>query len=224
MTTLIKHGLGQLNDAVRPLDWRRPTDGGPPVTATDTRILDLEEQVHDLAAKLTEARKRQTQAAEEAFTRGEKTARAAYRRDEEAALAVLRTGVDSALATLRDQAANTEAVALLVCQIALEKVFGDAPDYRELVTRAVRVQIAALRRGTVVQLRVSAADFPGDQALRELEARLAAGALDIRPDPALPAGACRIELRLGQIELSVADHWDRLQSELRRLTHTGEPP
>lgn len=99
-------------------------------------------------------------------------------------------------------------------EVALEQVFG-AGDRSSLVRGFIEAQLARLRRELVLLVTVSAADFADGEQKAALQARC--GDVRLEVDERLPRGACEFQLRLGRIEFSLAEHWDRLQQELRRL-------
>jgi flagellar biosynthesis/type III secretory pathway protein FliH len=76
----------------------------------------------------------------------------------------------------------------------------------------------------VLRVGVSAKDFGDDSALSAIATALGGERVNIVQDPDLASGDCLIDLRLGQIELSIPKHWQLLQDELRRLASAGEAP
>lgn len=194
----------------------------PPLAPIDPMMFALQAEISELKHALAEAEASQKKAIEAARDQGRKEVKDTYARDDAEALAALEAGLAKAMAGVGERIDNLDSLALLLCETALQKVFADAADYQGLVARAIRLQVAELRRETVLLVAVSAADFPDTDALLALETRVGIGGVDIAQDLLLPPGACRIDLRLGHIELSVAEHWDALQEHLRALVTSGE--
>jgi type III secretion protein L len=125
--------------------------------------------------------------------------------------------VDAARTAWEDRLAGLDALAAMLAQSALAKLFGDAPDLADLVARTVRARVQALGRESVVAIRVSEQDF-GDEAAREaLRSIVAVGATTIVLDPELDRGDCRLDLRLGLIDLGVTSQWRELNRFLDGL-------
>ncbi|MEN2790532.1 FliH/SctL family protein [Sphingomonas oligophenolica] len=125
-------------------------------------------------------------------------------------VAAVCTGVDQARAAWEDRLAELDALAAMLAQASLRKLFGEAPDLGDLVTRAIRLRTQALGRESVVSIRVSGADFADDAARDALRSAVAAGSSDIVVDPALTAGECRLDLKLGSIDVGIASQWREL--------------
>ncbi|MEO9130649.1 MAG: FliH/SctL family protein [Sphingomonas sp.] len=120
------------------------------------------------------------------------------------------TGVDRARAAWNDRLAELDALAAMLAQASLGKLFGDAPDLTELVTRSIRLRTQTLGRESVVSIRVSRADFPDEATQDALRSAVAAGSSELVVDPALTAGECRLDLKLGSIDVGVASQWREL--------------
>lgn len=215
--TLIKRG----HDVQR-LAWRSGLAQPLQAPARDPRLGALEHEVDELRRLLAESLEERGKAIEAARTEARKDADAEHKRADADALTALRKGVASAAEKVEAHFLKEQTLALLLAQVALERVFGEAPDFQGLVTRAIRAQLHALRRGSVLTVRVSADDFGDEDALTELAATLGAGGINIAHDPGLSSGECHIDLRLGQVELSISQHWQSLQVELRRLADASD--
>ena len=212
---LIKRGTD-----VQRLAWRAGHAASQPTR--DPALAALEQEVRELRRLLAESVEDRAEAVQAARTQARKDAELAHKRADADGLAALEKGVTSAVEKIEAHVLKEHALALLLTQAALERVFGDAPDLQDLVTRAIRVQTDALRRGSVLSVRVSVDDFGDEGALAALGATLGGGGINIVHDPGLTSGECHIDLRLGQIELSISEHWGSLQDALRRLADAGE--
>lgn len=220
MSALIKHGAADAIP-VEQLDWpaaARNTARAEPVENP------LEAEIAALKQELAAAEAAHKKALIAAREKGRADAEAAFVRDEEKALALLREGIETTAAATRQKIAALDALALLLCQTALEKVFADAADFSDLITRAIRRQMINLRNGALLRVCVSARDFTDDAALAALRAGLGERHFEIVRDPDLVSGACRMDLRLGHIDLNVSEHWEALRANLRAFAATRASP
>lgn len=181
-------------------------------------IVALEREVASLRRQLEESEARHRIDRESAIA----DAQARFARDETAALAILEAGISAANAQMRERLSTLDSLALVMCETVLQKLLGDGARAQDFLTRAIAAQMAGLRRQTVLHVNVSAIDFPNDTALQKLKATL--GETRISADAALPRGECRIDVRLGHIELSLPQYWQALSEELRRMAIAAGPP
>ncbi|HEV7690393.1 MAG TPA: hypothetical protein VGO52_06210 [Hyphomonadaceae bacterium] len=143
-------------------------------------------------------------------------AAAEYRRRDEEALAVLSAALSETSEETLQRLASAEQLALLMCDAALSRLFSDAAGQKDLLVRAIRRQAEQLRSELILKVRVSAMDFPDRSSLQAL-GRTLGGSFEVVHDAELEAGRCRLDLRLGHIDLSLPDFWKTLQAEFRRL-------
>lgn len=175
-----------------------------PVATTDP----LAEEMAGLRAQLT-ARERelaaQAEAADaacaEAFARGRDEGRAEAAGDDQARLAALVEGVEAALTAFDAHLSGARDLAVDIAETALAAMLGTVIPYRALVAATAARHAAALSHGTIVRLRVSAADFPEAAALATLP--VFERAVEVSADPALAAGTCRFDLTLGELDASI---------------------
>ena len=73
----------------------------------------------------------------------------------------------------------------------------------------------------VVSVAVSAHDFADDAALAVLAAGAALPATQLAARADLPAGACRVALRLGEVELDPAGQWAVIVAALHAIGTEG---
>ncbi len=212
MSTLLKDGA-----EIQPFAWREETLAPPTEPSKSSDLIALEHEVSHLRRLLRESAEGRAEAVERARALARADAEALHKRADAEALDVLRGGVASAIEEMKARVLQEQTLALLLAQVALEKVFGDAPDFRELVARAIHHQVKALRRESIVSVHVSAEDFRDESALTAIATALGGEQVNVVQDAGLASGDCRINLRLGHIELSISEHWQRLQDEFRRL-------
>lgn len=211
MNTLIKSADDHLGPDIRAIRWPAPTPEDAP--APPSLLERLEAEIEALKADLADAAASRAAAIDQARAEARLEAARAHVRDDARMLDALRKGMGNATHAFTDYLRQSEALALLLCETALEKVFGDPTIQRDLIARAIHVQVDGVNGEAVLRLSVSAADFPNEGSLSALQLdRL----LTVR-DPTLAAGECRIGMRFGEIELSLPEHWDALKALLRNM-------
>lgn len=183
----------------------------PPV---DPRVAGLEARIAELERALAGERRGAQQAAAEA-KRAVVAAREAGRReavaDEAERIALIEAGIAEALSAWRARLATIDALAADLAAVVLGKLFGDAPDYREMVRRTLAHHVERIGRHAVVAVTVSAQDFGDAAAVAEL------GLGEVACAGELPAGACRVRLRLGAVELDPVAQWAVIDAALREM-------
>lgn len=232
MTSLIRQGDSPEALPIRALDWpnadsgRLSPDGGPrPAPFTqDPSIIAFEDEIRDLKRRLAEADANHLRALEATRLQARKEADLAYERDDARALARLQVAIEAARATFDARLSQAEAFAALLCQTALEKVFALPENYRDLTSRAISRQIAGIRLESVIAVDVSPADFADEAALAALGQEIGSDRIMVRRNAQLASGDCRIDLRLGHMEISLSRHWAELQALLRTLASQETPP
>jgi flagellar assembly protein FliH len=132
---------------------------------------------------------------------------------EEDRVAALRDGIGEAAGAFATRLDLLDALAPQLVRTALGKLF-DAPERWCEIAEAMLVrQLGTLRRSAVVAVQVSAMDFPDPAAIRALDG----GAVRVETDSGLRAGACRIECKLGAIDLDVREQWQVLAGLLDEM-------
>jgi flagellar biosynthesis/type III secretory pathway protein FliH len=220
-----QHGIRALTSGERKEDRAATTSQSapPPTRSRNPEIAALEGTLADLQRTMEENRRAFAKALEAARVEGRKEAEQAYTSVDAKALAALEASIDTANKDLHDQLAGMESLSLLMAQTALEKVFAGSSDYQDLMARAIRRQMEQLRAESVIRVVVSAADFPNDASVGRLAQAIASGRIEILRDEQLPRGECRMDLRLGHAELSIAKHWEALQGVFRKLADGARP-
>lgn len=221
---LIKHADLTDLSTVLPLnlDTRKVTNGPlepflEPAAPPARQPSESEKQLAELRKAVRLLEDRLSDEIPKAREQGRKDAEAAYARDDAALVALLTANLDAASAKAARSFEDMEKLALLICENALSKVFAKPQSYRSLITDAISKQLGQIRKETVVGVWVSREDFPDQAALQALSSGSAGAAVHVRHDPELPSGDCRIDLRLGHVELSIRDHWAALKACLADL-------
>lgn len=221
MTAIIKAGEADGRVIVRDFGAKRPGPAYPRAVAEESAAAALSAEIARLKAALGAAEARHAEelkkAAADSFADGERAGRADAARNEAASLEALRAGIAAGVAGIGRRFDQLESLAGALCRVALEDVFSPSHDYREQCARMLRRQIETLKPDTVLGVAVSAADFQEDGALTDLAREFGLEPANFRIDPALEAGACRLQLRLGQLDLSLSDHWDGLCAAFRAM-------
>ena len=217
MSALIKADAAAF--AVRPFHEARNGDQSrgevPSAAPEDARLEALEQENRKLRKAASDALDAARQAEARGHEKGLREAEEQARREDDRRLEAIRAGLDGALDQWRDRLAALEKLAPLIAHSALAKLFDEHSDYAELVTRAVALQLERLRRETIVGIQLSADDFPDEDSLAALRARAGTGEVALVRDPSLGAGECRMDLRLGHVDLGVQAQWAQLSSLLR---------
>jgi flagellar biosynthesis/type III secretory pathway protein FliH len=133
------------------------------------------------------------------------------RRDGAERLTKLEDGISAALAAFNDTLFATEELASQIAHSCLETIIGDTAQHADLVSRALSQQLKTLEAASVVRVNVSPEDFGEPSAL---EALASAPGMQVIADDALSGGECRIELRLGSLEIGPVTQWRRLSQVL----------
>lgn len=204
--TLIKQARAEA--AATPLVLRRPPEPIAEVIAMPSaETLALKADIERLETDLAEQRRAAKHAVAAARREGHDDAVA----DDAARTAAMAEVAGEALKAWRERLAEVEQLALSLARVALAKVFGDEADRSGLVASAIAHRVAQLEPHLIVGVTVSDQDFAGD-AFDTLRARI---------DPAIgltatavAAGHCRIDLKLGAIELDPANQWAVLDRAL----------
>jgi flagellar biosynthesis/type III secretory pathway protein FliH len=218
MTQILKLE-GDHSAAVRSLDLQSlaklPSPG-------ELRIAELQAEIQELQQALRDAETARVADVEAARIKGRDEATGEIQRDEEKALALLQSGLRDVIGRLNQHFADADKLGLTFALAALEKIVTEPTLYRKLVTETIGAQVIGLRQDTIVSISVSAHDFNDQSSLNDLAAALGADA-NIAASASLPAGECRIKLRLGAIDISLSDYWARLQAQCKRLLGEGPP-
>jgi type III secretion protein L len=187
----------------------RPDPAALELAALRAEIADLR-QSHAQAEHDAEA------TAAEAFAEGRRIGLAEAESLESERTQALRHGIEAAVAGFDRKLDVLDGLAPLLARRGLEKIFAAPDEAAERIKTMLLRQLRELRDGGATGVRVSPADFPSPDGLRLWADEHCAGT-DVTIDPHLAAGACRIELRLGRIDLCVAEQWSALAALLDEM-------
>lgn len=217
MSGLIKQG--QALNAVAALPVARAHRAAAPLVdrpVPDPRLATMEAEIERLETVIETQQRAAAEAIEAAYKEGraEAVAEDAKRTKlVERALGDAREAWDARLGEL-------DILAVKLARAALAKIFGDRADLAGLVAETVAHHLQGLAADAVVGVRVSAEDFPGE-ALDALGARLDVARSRLAIDPDLGAGGCRIDLKLGAIDVEPARQWAVIDRALAAMERAG---
>jgi len=138
-------------------------------------------------------------AREEGLAEGRRAGIASVERSERERIDLLAKGLAEEGRRLSERLQALDGLAAALARACLERVFARPEAMAAMVGDALDRRLAMLRDRTELTVRVSGKDFTDAAVLAGL------GAVAIDPD--LPSGACRIGVRLGQIDLDVPGQW-----------------
>jgi flagellar biosynthesis/type III secretory pathway protein FliH len=224
MSALIKSGTFADPSFVRPL------------TSLPGSVSPAEQERDRLAMRIalleTELRQRDALAAElraeavKAFGDGKAHGRTlglneADTRDQER-LSLMAATAERAHADLQESLSSLERLAALLARECLDIILGDANHRARALRKLLAVQMAKLEKSVVVEVAFSRRDFRTDEAVHAIaaEMELPAGMLTASDD--LAPGACRMRLRLGQMEVGFDQQWGSLREVLDKVAMCGD--
>lgn len=217
MSGLIKQG--EELDAVAALPAARIYRAAEPVVerpVLDPRLATMEAEIERLQTALQTQKRDAASAIEAARKEGREEAVA----DEAKRTKLVERGLAEAREAWDARLENLDILAVKLARAALAKMFGDSADLGDLVTRTVAHHLGGLAADAVIGVRVSAEDFPGD-AIEMLGSRIDLARSRLAVDPDLDAGGCRIDLKLGAIDVEPARQWAVIDRALAAMERAG---
>lgn len=172
-----------------------------------TRALDkasrtAEASQDDAAAAVAQAR-------DEALKEGRKAGLAAAEGREGERLAALKDGIAAEADLFRAKLDTLDGLAAALARACLDRMFSESERMGDMIAATLARHVEILRAHTVLAVTVSGADFDNTRAV-EATLRGTGNGASVSIDPDLPAGACRMTARLGQIDLDVSAQWATL--------------
>jgi flagellar biosynthesis/type III secretory pathway protein FliH len=184
---------------------------------------ELEDQLAASRAALDQAAEDQVVAVAEATSQGRAAGLEAGLAENAEAMERLDAAIAQARGDLDVNFKGLETLTVALAKAALAKVFGDHQDMVGRVTRLVRRQLGDLERATVLRVEVSAQDFADGEALETLRRGAGLDGLEIAPLTELGRGDCRLQLRLGGLDIGIAQQWSRLSGLLDEALAPSAP-
>ena len=210
---------GEENDGQPKTHGHREAAAAP--EASDPGIERLEAQVATLQEELKQAKAKGEARETDAFERGKLQGGREAAENAQAALEKLSAALERAQAEFSEGFERFEGLALQIAQTALARILGGSSQFSEMVFEAVRHQLAGIDRILVAGVRVSPCDFPDGDAVAICASRF--DKLEVMVDPDLAAGECVMDLRMGEIDVSIGKQWSRMSALLEQLATEGAP-
>ena len=209
MSALIKSGVGS---AIRSYASREPlVEMRPPVAdPREAECRALRAEIERLNGALRAARADADQTILDAQEKGRRAGIAEAATCEAARLEALQEALNAAVGDFGARLEILDGLAPALVRAALAKLFNDPQQWAVMSEEMLARQLRQLRRSSIIVIRVSGEDF-SDKS--QVEA-LAVGEARVEIDNDLRAGVCRIECKLGQIDLDVREQWSTLSQLL----------
>lgn len=232
MTTLIRsteakarvRTLPALNSQAEPSRAEPDRQAAPEVVsqpAPDPELVAAKAAVERLSAEIEDLRRRLHEAEQDApaaHARGVEEGREQGVRSVETtqrqSLEALSTGVREALAAQSLGLAALERLAVQIAEHALARILGDQSRHAAMVAEIVRHQSRLVAGEAILRVEVSAADFPS--GAEEIVRALGRSDVEVTALDQLAAGACRFQLRLGELDADLVEQWRRMSALLAR--------
>lgn len=195
-----------------------------PVPSAEVRLIaELKEQVEALRSELSsrdQEIQRLTASATAAFDQGRAEGIEEGRQSaEDHSAALIRTVADTAargLGAFKQGLTGLEDAAGGLAALALGRIVGQTADRQGLIIDTVRRAVGDLFAGSVVLVEVSQEDFADPAPLRAVLPK----GCEVHVEEGLASGACRLKLRMGEVDLELQDQVARLRAI---LDPTGAP-
>ena len=230
MSALLKAGDTRALAAIASLEGPQPPpreSETPPDSRQVSHATSRREEYPGMDAAVAELRAQLRQAAEEAdlreeaaYERGTRDGREAAGAEQTEKAEQLAIAIGKAEQLLANRLEECELLSLQVARAALARILGDESRQSALIEETLRHHMGLVKRELVVGIRVSPLDFdPGDlDRIRE-----SYRSVSIDCDDDLESGECRIDLRLGQLDLGLAGQGRRLAELIERLEEEERP-
>lgn len=216
---LFKAGDAHMQGALRPLEAALPAarqaepfltrpDMPEPDEALDRQCIELEAAIVDLRHRIAQMETEADQREEAAFERGRQDGLDHVAGEENRRLDMLAASLERLQPTRERILADCETLALQLSRTALKRVFGEAELQADLLRATLTYHLSALQRDMVRQVRVSGRDFRSADDLATLGERFPG--LAVIADDTLQPGDCKVDLRLGSLDIGLAGQWQRL--------------
>lgn len=134
----------------------------------------------------------------------------------------LAEGLADASESLESTLQRIEGVASTLALAAVEEIVGDVADVKTRVQQVVRRQLGRLCDALPLRVRVSHEDFPDPGPIRRMLQDEGLEGVEILADASLESGACRIQVRLGEVDAGIRRQLDALASLLGVESHGND--
>lgn len=218
MSRVIKSGAG--TSLVRPLAVKTmPSPRDEERGRLERRCAALESELRQRDQAIDALRKDVAEAYARGKSEGHASGLAEADSKETERFAALRDSLQRAEAGLAASFKSVERLALLVARDCLDKLLCN-PDHRqEILGELIKVQAAKLETSALVDVAVSAEDFPAKPELTALAKKIGLAATHVTASRETASGACTMKLRLGIQEVGLHQQWGVLSQALSELVN-----
>ncbi|WP_164119033.1 hypothetical protein [Sphingorhabdus sp. Alg239-R122] len=209
------------NAAQEQQDTAKPGEDAPQVQdAAEARLEALETSYAELEKKYILVKEEIENVRLESFEKGKvagaenSTAKAQVKHEQ------LGKASQEALELFSQKLESLDGLAAALTHEGLAKIFDSRDDLSDLVVSAISNRIRQIKDETILSVVVSADDFPDSGQARARIPGLQDD-VELRCDPSLESGDCRIKLSLGILEIAPELQVTRLRELLQQLANGG---
>lgn len=198
-----------------------PAAAAQEVAGADDPAKHLNDRILELEANITEHDALVKKAFNDGFAKGREAAQEDFEDNRDRALEALNAGLADANAALKEALGTFEDHALSLAAEAMGKLAGDPDAFRQILSSAIRHQLAKLGEAAVLSVIVSRSDFPDSRELSQVNSGLSVFENRISVSDELPQGCCKIDLFVGTAEIDINRTWTQIRQILRER-ETGQ--
>lgn len=182
----------------------------------------LEKELELRETSLTKLRKDVDEAYVHGKTEGHSAGLAGAQKRDADRLSLLEQALADANTELKQNLSSLERLAALLARDGLAIILGN-PDYRrELLEQIIAAQIVKIEKSLLVEIALSAEDFPNAETLSAAANRAGIDAAALIATADILPGDCVMKLRLGHQEIGINQQWDVLRARLEELSQPEE--
>jgi flagellar assembly protein FliH len=225
-SAIIKSGHPSAQAAVRalsssaPVAVARPSREDEERRAFQARVAALEEGLREREKAIAGLRGELESAFEKGRKAGQAEGLAAANRKETERLALLEKAALAAEAKFAESLVSLERLASLLARDSLDLVLGNSEYRREILTAIVAKEVAKVEKSSLVEIALSAHDFPDKRTLPTFAKKTGAAATLFTTHPDLASGSCLVRLKLGSLDIGLNQQWGAVRA---RLAEIAEP-
>lgn len=190
----------------------------------DKRIAVLEENARQKDAVIAALRDDVARAFEDGRMKGYKAGIDEAGDMQAARLSLLEENAGHAQAKLSDAIASLSRLSALLARDCVDAILGNGEDRVEIINRIIKTQIAKIEETTLLTVELSRQDFPDDESLMALAARMDVPAVVFSARPGMASGDCLMTLRLGSMEVGINQQWNCLRGVLNEIVLPAAQP
>jgi flagellar biosynthesis/type III secretory pathway protein FliH len=224
MSAVIKSGDASARSLVRPVLFAHT--GPQKVRSEDEeererlqrRLATLEGEIRQRDGEIVKLRGDIEAAYASGKTQGHTEGLAAAERREGERLSVIESASRYASTAFESALESLERLSTLLARDALDIILGDSDHRREALLKIVRAEVAKIEKSALIEIAVSADDFPDKRALSAALKRAGIPSGVAVTAQNLPGGSCEMKLRLGHQDVGINQQWGALRERLTELS------